>query len=309
MPENPIECFVCGSKGFSVGPKPPFQALTSLRFADLFRCETCRAEFWWPMDNVLDEKVSWDIDPSICDVFEERHARALKFLKQHLPAGSRVLDVGCRGAAFSACARDIGMEAYGVDLEPEIIRIAKEYHHLQNLFSGNFLELAPRWKNEKFDAIAFFEVFEHVDHPRAILQAAASIMKPGGYLVFTVPNIEAKEPSTGVAPYQWTRYSGNTVRQFLERNDFAVEKLAYVEPSLPQLKQLLFPPRASALAHHAPVGLGEKNKGPAVRKLSYLKGGEFAVRKIVRALARAFLFPVVLARRTPTILAIGRYRG
>jgi SAM-dependent methyltransferase len=45
-------------------------------------------------------------------------------------------------------------------------------------------------KNLKFDVITFFEVLEHQDKPREFLEMVKGLLKEGGYIAGSVPNIE-----------------------------------------------------------------------------------------------------------------------
>ncbi|MEM5782690.1 MAG: methyltransferase domain-containing protein, partial [Candidatus Aenigmatarchaeota archaeon] len=39
-----------------------------------------------------------------------------------------------------------------------------------------------------FDVITFFEVLEHQDRPKEFIETIKSMLKPGGYIVGSVPN-------------------------------------------------------------------------------------------------------------------------
>jgi SAM-dependent methyltransferase len=47
------------------------------------------------------------------------------------------------------------------------------------------------YPSDYFDAITLFHVFEHIDNPAEILQIIQKILKPGGVLIMSFPNINS----------------------------------------------------------------------------------------------------------------------
>jgi len=61
---------------------------------------------------------------------------------------------------------------------------------IQSLFSE--AELPPNC-DASFDAVVFWNVFEHLYHPIADLRKALRLLKPGGWIVIGLPNVESWE--------------------------------------------------------------------------------------------------------------------
>lgn len=101
-------------------------------------------------------------------------------------AGSRLLDVGCAQGWFVEAARQRGMQATGIESEPEVCKQAR----LDGLdiVVGTFPEQLS--VNEPFDIIAFNDVLEHLDDPAQVLEHTRRFLKPGGWLILNVPNSE-----------------------------------------------------------------------------------------------------------------------
>ena len=102
------------------------------------------------------------------------------------PGGTRtVVDVGCgTGANIASLAGDYNV--LGLDTSQEAIRSS------QNRFPGvEFVcgrvpqDLGETARN--VDAFLLMDVLEHVPDPRALLSAITNILKPGGYVLITVP--------------------------------------------------------------------------------------------------------------------------
>ncbi|MGY0559660.1 bifunctional 2-polyprenyl-6-hydroxyphenol methylase/3-demethylubiquinol 3-O-methyltransferase UbiG [Luteimonas sp. A277] len=105
--------------------------------------------------------------------------------------GARVLDVGCGGGLLSeAMARD-GAEVTGIDLAEELVRVAR-LHALESAAQVEYqvtpVEALAADQPGSFDVVTCMEMLEHVPDPAAILQACATLLKPGGMLFVSTLN-------------------------------------------------------------------------------------------------------------------------
>jgi SAM-dependent methyltransferase len=103
--------------------------------------------------------------------------------------GGRLLEIGPGDGVFAVQALDAGFEVAAI--EPDAAAAA----HLRDLLGIEVVESAaaeaqlPRLGPA--DAIVAWHVLEHVPRPWAVLEAAASSLKPGGVLVIATPNPRA----------------------------------------------------------------------------------------------------------------------
>jgi 2-polyprenyl-3-methyl-5-hydroxy-6-metoxy-1,4-benzoquinol methylase len=103
-----------------------------------------------------------------------------------LPAGARVLDAPCGGsAALTLALIEKGFEAIGADVDPD----AKA--RLGKAFASVDLNAPLPWRDQSFDAILSTEGIEHLESHYSFLREMHRILKPGGILVITTPNITA----------------------------------------------------------------------------------------------------------------------
>ena len=100
----------------------------------------------------------------------------------------RLLDVGCATGEFLAAAQARDWHVYGV--EPSPIGAALAERVPGAVIHTGTLDTAP-WPDAYFDAAALFEVIEHLQSPRAYIEKIARLVRPGGMLVLTTPNIRS----------------------------------------------------------------------------------------------------------------------
>jgi len=103
-----------------------------------------------------------------------------------LPAGARMLDAPCgAAAALTRALLDRGYEAVGADIDPEAEkRLGKAFA------KANFDAPLP-WPDQDFDAVISTEGIEHLENHFLFLREVGRILKPGGLLLLTTPNITA----------------------------------------------------------------------------------------------------------------------
>jgi SAM-dependent methyltransferase len=95
-----------------------------------------------------------------------------------------LLDVGCGFGAFLDAAECVGWKACGVEVASEPAFIAARHHEV---FHG-FLSDGP-YRANTFDAVRLNNVIEHVSSPRAMVCDIRRVLRPGGLLHISTPNM------------------------------------------------------------------------------------------------------------------------
>jgi 2-polyprenyl-6-hydroxyphenyl methylase/3-demethylubiquinone-9 3-methyltransferase len=121
------------------------------------------------------------------DSAPERFELRRDHLIRALPAGVRVLDVGCGSGWFSAALSEAGFSVSGVDVAAEALRRARLRA------SGVEFALAREGEELPFEAGSFGaawlgEVLEHVQDGIALLEEVARVLEPGGVLIASTPD-------------------------------------------------------------------------------------------------------------------------
>jgi 2-polyprenyl-3-methyl-5-hydroxy-6-metoxy-1,4-benzoquinol methylase len=97
--------------------------------------------------------------------------------------GARVLDAPCGNGALTLALRDAGYDAWGTDVVPVACERLGAKFLVADLGAG--IPCAP----ESMDLVLSIEGIEHVENPYAFLRDVHRVLRPGGLLILTTPNI------------------------------------------------------------------------------------------------------------------------
>jgi methionine biosynthesis protein MetW len=103
--------------------------------------------------------------------------------------GSTVLDVGCATGYLAELLRPKNCVVTGIDNNAEAAKTARKHCAEVIVADLETQSLPALFKRKKFDVVVFADVLEHLKAPGDVLQAAHRIVKPGGHVVASIPNI------------------------------------------------------------------------------------------------------------------------
>jgi len=111
----------------------------------------------------------------------------LKYFEIHT-----VLDIGCNMGALVKAFRDLGIEAYGVDvLEAAISNAPKELK--EQLYCLDVTRDKLPFEDEKFDLITMSEVVEHLPDFQWALSEIRRVLKVNGHIYVTTPSMPSAD--------------------------------------------------------------------------------------------------------------------
>ena len=153
-------------------------------------------EAFWRMYN---ERV-----PTVEEEFEiwgayHQHRHEMRYdlvsaeVRRLLPAGGRVLDLGCGSALVADRIRDLDATYLGFDFGgPHIEFASKKYRditdaRLRTTFIRGDGQMLP-FADASVDCVVFSEVIEHLLQPELAVWEISRVLKPGGTLIMTTNN-------------------------------------------------------------------------------------------------------------------------
>jgi len=141
----------------------------------------------------------------------------------------RLLEYGCGHGWYGQRMRLLGWQVTGMDLSPiAAAQVTRHFGFPVLVGTLPHAEVAP----ESFDVITMGAVLEHVHWPHRVLRAAAEALRPGGYLVVSVPNLASwgfgyfKEDWWGLQiPHHLLHFTPATLKRMLEMQGLEVRQL------------------------------------------------------------------------------------
>jgi SAM-dependent methyltransferase len=147
------------------------------------------------MDRSVLEPIDFYTNAEWPRILQEHHAVAIDLLGPvvALSEGS-ILDLGCGDGLFlGELDRIAGLSArswklHGVDYSPAALAAASKRPYS---FEQCNLEDKIPYPDDSFDIVTAGEVIEHMYDPDRLLREAHRVLRPGGWLLVTTPNLQA----------------------------------------------------------------------------------------------------------------------
>ena len=98
---------------------------------------------------------------------------------------SRALEIGCGPGHITKMMADQGAEAVGIDLAPEMVKVARRLHPNLEFEIAN-AEILP-FENDSFDVVLVNFSIHHFARPEKCYIEILRVLKPGGKYVFAGP--------------------------------------------------------------------------------------------------------------------------
>ncbi len=112
--------------------------------------------------------------------------KRLAVINRLVPHKGKLLDIGCAYGIFLELAQEHGWNVTGIEIARHPYHYVKE--QLKIPVYNQPLELI-KFPSDSFDAISIFDVIEHLPNPKSTMAEINRILRPGGVLAITTPNI------------------------------------------------------------------------------------------------------------------------
>ena len=242
-------CPGCGQNGFEVlfesnledsdsrGVVETIYMLWGERRARHVKCKNCHLIYVNPIENGgnVNEVYSQmkSVDAAIIRGSRLRATESQVELVKKYNDGAHLLDIGCGEGFFLFNACKFGYVTKGVELSQDAAAYARNEFGL-DVEAKPFEEL--RFPENHFDVVTLWQVLEHMLYPLMVLKEVHRILRPGGMLVITTPDIE-KMPARILKKRWWcitrlhiNQFTTKTLKNILENAGFKnISAVSYKE--------------------------------------------------------------------------------
>ena len=161
------------------------------------KCESCSLVFQNPRRQIKYEEDYWnvsiDVDGNTRVHSEEKNeslknefATDIDYINRMIPG--KILDAGA-GYGFFLSGIDDAWDKYAVELSDYCVKYIKENDSSVTVTSAKIEN--SNFADDYFDVIYLYHVIEHVDDVHGVMSNVVRMLKPGGMLVISTPNIES----------------------------------------------------------------------------------------------------------------------
>jgi 2-polyprenyl-3-methyl-5-hydroxy-6-metoxy-1,4-benzoquinol methylase len=124
---------------------------------------------------------------------QQFHAYFQRAFRDRETRGRRLVEIGAGGSTILPyLAREFGFHVVGLDYSPDGCAIAEQNLHHEGIrgevICANVFD-PPASQVGQADVVASFGVVEHFSDPADCIVACANLLKPGGLMITTVPNM------------------------------------------------------------------------------------------------------------------------
>jgi 2-polyprenyl-3-methyl-5-hydroxy-6-metoxy-1,4-benzoquinol methylase len=166
-------------------------------------------------------------EPPIVDI-------VMRMVMEHASEFKNLLDVGCgANLVYDQAISELGKQVVGVDFTWNFLKLAPQDAPAPvSLVQGDALSLP--FQDGAFDAVICSETAEHIPDDDSVVRELARILRPCGWLFFTVPNlwnaarilgtIKNLNPRVSLMPGHLREYSLKKVARLLGRQ-FEIQKV------------------------------------------------------------------------------------
>jgi len=118
-------------------------------------------------------------------------------VRKYFSRPGKVLDIGCGQGTFLQMLQNEGWKCWGTELTEESARRTSRLGI--PVYAGEFDE--NRFPPHSFDLITLWQVLEHLPDPGKILKGSSRLLKKGGILAISTPNIDSLQAR--ISAEQW----------------------------------------------------------------------------------------------------------
>ncbi|NEQ79849.1 MAG: class I SAM-dependent methyltransferase [Moorea sp. SIO2I5] len=152
----------------------------------LYKCNETQLKFFTPYETVGSDKLYEHLQKFEWYYMPQKWEHKVALLD--LSKCKDILEIGSGSGHFIKSGIDKGLNIRGIELNKAAVAAAhKKKFPVERLD----LKEAAKLYSESLDAVCSFQVLEHVANPKDFIDLSIQMLKPGGKLIYCVPNSES----------------------------------------------------------------------------------------------------------------------
>ncbi|MGF1479794.1 MAG: class I SAM-dependent methyltransferase [Cyanophyceae cyanobacterium] len=152
----------------------------------LYRCNQTQLKFFAPADIAGSGKLYEQLQKF--DWYYMPHKWEHRIAQRDLKKCQKILEIGSAYGDFVKTCIEAGLDIKGIELNEAAVDVAQKR---QLPVERLDLQEAAEIYHESLDGVCSFQVLEHVPNPKEFIEWSIEMLKPGGKLVYCVPNAES----------------------------------------------------------------------------------------------------------------------
>jgi 2-polyprenyl-3-methyl-5-hydroxy-6-metoxy-1,4-benzoquinol methylase len=189
-----------------------------------------------------DEIYSWQHQEAGKKIAYDKSNYRLDEIERYVPDRGRLFEIGCSFGFFMDAARSRGWQTTGVEVGEYAAKYAIQTLGLEVTHGTTAAANLPA---DSFDAVAMWDVLEHLDEPLGEMQLVHSLLKKGGLLVFNTPDVDAYMRRLQgslwrcfIPPAHIAYFNTKSAERLLERTGFRLLERTFALPRERLLQKL-----------------------------------------------------------------------
>lgn len=142
----------------------------------------------------------------------------------NLHKNSKILELGCGSGGNLPMLAQYG-EVFACEMN-DMVREHSAKRNIATVAYGKLPDEIP-FTGQKFDLIAMFDVLEHIEDDRAVLDAVNGRLSQDGVLLITVPAFQFLFSKHDRLHHHFRRYSKNELKEKVTAAGFKIERVNY----------------------------------------------------------------------------------
>lgn len=166
-----------------------------------------------------------------------RHNFAYRYARNFV-RDKTVIDIGCGTGYGSNILSEQAKFVYGIDYHPGTILYCKEHYNASNIrfYQRDATKLEFK---QQFDVAVCFQIIEHIDNISDFIERIKRLVKPGGKILISTPNVKETKKGQRKNPYHLNEMTFAQFNNLLQKHFSTCELLGVAYASKNRLRDVL----------------------------------------------------------------------